>query len=281
VGDGFEFLKDPAPVPKRCAFCRQELGADLPTRCARCSAVYHSDCWAANGKRCAVYGCEPAPKPVAAAPAREPFRFPVESSSGYWVFIVVGILVTRGLTSTTPDRNRTSIESPPPRAERSSPNDVRAEPRDSLFFERGCFHYDHQDWNECIGDFELAGAKLPSLRDAAEIRMFFARSRLGRGVTAKRQLLDYLQNRRWKVNAYEERSLLFVAGEIPEKEYLDRISQPERECEAYFYAGTLRLIAGDVSVARDYFTRSVATNVSQYSEFMSARAELKALDSGR
>src|SRR6185503_21143525 len=118
---GFEFLKDPAPLPKRCAFCRQEVGGVVPTRCRRCAALYHSDCWAANGKRCAVYGCEPAEKPVAAAPAPERYRLPAETPSGNrgtWILVVFGIFVLRLISPRTQDHHLTPIEYSPVRIER-------------------------------------------------------------------------------------------------------------------------------------------------------------------
>jgi len=177
-GKGFEFLKDPAPLPKRCAFCRQEVGTDVPTRCARCDAPYHSDCWAANDRRCAIYGCEPAEKPVEAVPVRATvrptYRLSTESSSGWgrggWIFLVVLIPNIIRLVASTHSRSTTPIEVPVVR--------IESGPRRSTLFDRGCFNYDLQEWKESISYFQMVAVENPSLRDEAQIRIFFASSRL-------------------------------------------------------------------------------------------------------
>lgn len=304
-GKGFEFLKDPSPVPRRCAFCRQELETAVPVRCRRCAAGYHSDCWDANGKRCAVYACEPVETPVPAeeAPRPQPYRLPQERSTGsgrgWLIFVALGISSLTRICATTnshPHRTRTPVKSPAPQyerysrqTERSSPIYEPAEPRNTPFFVRGCALYDLQQWNECLAEFEEAASRLPSLRDAAHIRMFFARSRLGESERAARLLREYLKSPRWEnLDSWGEKSLLFVAGEIPENEYLKQIPpsangtpQPERACEAYFYAGTLRLLAGDEVRARVYLGLCMGTHVIRSSEYGSARAEIQALDSKR
>lgn len=91
---------DAAGAP--CAYCRQEVGAPASQSCPRCAALYHPDCWQANGRRCAVYACEPAiPSTTAPAPAwpqerlapAEPRRIP-----GLWILIALGIsALTSGL----------------------------------------------------------------------------------------------------------------------------------------------------------------------------------------
>jgi hypothetical protein len=282
-GKGFEFLKDPAPLPKRCAFCRQEVGTDDPTRCARCAALYHSDCWAANSQRCAVYGCEPAEKPVEAVPVRvavrPTYRLPAESNSGWsrggWIFLVVLIPNIIRLVASTHSRSTSPIESPPVR--------IESGPRRSLFFERGCFNYDLQEWKESISNFQMAAAGDPSLRDEAQIRIFFAASRLGESEKALGAFRGYLQTRlNPDSRTWEAQSLRFVAGMIPESEYLDvAAAEPERVSQALFYAATLRLIAGDTPAARAFFARCVATGTGRSREVQTAKWEIDALDRKR
>ena len=52
----------------------------------------------------------------------------------------------------------------------------------------------------------------------------------------------------------------------------------QQQCEAYFYAGSKRLIAGDKTTARDYFQKCLATGVKNFCEYQSAAADLKALN---
>lgn len=63
---------EPVESGARCAFCLLELDDPIRTSCFRCHALYHADCWDANGARCAVYACDPA----AWSPARPPRRRP-------------------------------------------------------------------------------------------------------------------------------------------------------------------------------------------------------------
>ncbi|MEK7466406.1 MAG: hypothetical protein AAB074_03235 [Planctomycetota bacterium] len=73
------------------------------------------------------------------------------------------------------------------------------------------------------------------------------------------------------------------AGDLAEPELLAaaRHANPKTEsgqvCLAYFYAGSKHLLAGDKTVARDYFQKVVATNQKDYLQHTSAAAELKAL----
>ena len=61
----------------------------------------------------------------------------------------------------------------------------------------------------------------------------------------------------------------------------DKTTDAERHCEAYFYAGTKRLIDGDKKTAQDYFEKCVATGLKNFSEYDCAAAELKALKAAK
>ncbi|MFQ5474121.1 MAG: hypothetical protein ACE5FA_14725, partial [Dehalococcoidia bacterium] len=73
----------------------------------------------------------------------------------------------------------------------------------------------------------------------------------------------------------------FLTGAIGEKAFLgsakgDTPKQTrEQECEAYFYAGTLRDIAGDEAKALEYFKACVETGVSNYIEYETSSTILK------
>lgn len=95
-----------------CAYCRQDVGADPGTSCPRCEAVYHPDCWTSNLNRCAIYGCEPAPKlPPVPAPLARPIlqapELPRTGSNWAWlapVFIVAVLSVARLGSNPSPPR---------------------------------------------------------------------------------------------------------------------------------------------------------------------------------
>lgn len=70
---------------------------------------------------------------------------------------------------------------------------------------------------------------------------------------------------------------LFVAGQVPERDLLAEAKTKEQQCEAFYYAGLARLFRGDNSTARDFFQKSAATEVREYTEYRLALAELSRL----
>jgi tetratricopeptide (TPR) repeat protein len=157
-----------------------------------------------------------------------------------------------------------------------------------LFFDRGCARYNLHQWKECIPDFQAAGAKDPTLRDESQIRVFLARGRIGQAKEALAQLTYYLLHHPMKdTGPWARESLRFAARLISESEYLQRIPSAQgkldagKACEAYFHAGTIRLLKGDRSGARDLFERALQTGADPCEEYTSARAELTALQTGR
>jgi lipoprotein NlpI len=78
----------------------------------------------------------------------------------------------------------------------------------------------------------------------------------------------------------------FLLGEIDERELLlsANDAEPEkakdRRCEAYYYAGMVRLLEGKRGAARALFQRCVQTDVWRYREYVLAKAELARMDAG-
>ena len=75
----------------------------------------------------------------------------------------------------------------------------------------------------------------------------------------------------------------FLTGQLSEPEFLaaaknaDSKKEAGQLCEAYFYAGSKHLFAGDKAAATDYFEKCIATEQKDYFEYASAVAELKFL----
>ncbi len=64
-------------VGSMCTICQTPIEtAEAVRQCAKCDLWYHQECWHENGG-CAAYGCELAPKPVAAPQI-------VPSATGVW-----------------------------------------------------------------------------------------------------------------------------------------------------------------------------------------------------
>jgi tetratricopeptide (TPR) repeat protein len=76
---------------------------------------------------------------------------------------------------------------------------------------------------------------------------------------------------------------LFVADQLDEQALLaaaekkDAVPALSRQCEAFYYIGIKRLFNGDKAGARDFFQKSVATGVREYTEYQFAAAELARL----
>lgn len=75
----------------------------------------------------------------------------------------------------------------------------------------------------------------------------------------------------------------FLAGVIDEKTFLAEAQISDLEpvagqlCEAYYFAGMMRLVKDDPQGARDFFQKSVATGIKPYNEYRFAQAELDRL----
>ena len=111
-----------------------------------------------------------------------------------------------------------------------------------------------------------------------------SRAGLGEADTATTELQKYLSGRaNGKTEDWVAKIGQYLAGQLAEREFLAaaKNADPKKEagqlCEAYFYAGSKRLLAGDKAAAADYFQKSIATDMKDYYEYASAAAELKFL----
>jgi lipoprotein NlpI len=370
-GDGgiLVITGDSPPSSRRCAFCLQEVGLNPSMRCPRCVAVYHADCWAANDRKCAIYGCVPAPAVpprVRVIPVgREPSGIGSALTRGAGIFVVIALINFMRFLSTTHTDRFSSLYSDlrlksfearqlfsTTRSDeeeileatfllQSSPQDAKLyfargaayrrkgdlaaalwdlnktlelnpqsgeayhhrghvrvdlkdlegaasdfghawalDPREpESIYDRGCASYDLHAWEDCLKDFAVAYEKIPSLRTYAQIRFCLARCRMGQRTAAEKDLELFLE-RRSISDPWIEELLRFVAGLSNEELLFDAASvdPKERLCQANYYAGTLRLLDGDEEQARIYFLSCLETRSTEYREFASAAAELRALD---
>ena len=67
-----------------------------------------------------------------------------------------------------------------------------------------------------------------------------------------------------------------TAGEVlAEIDAADSAKRVERQCEAYFYLGSARLIAGDRQAAARLYRNSIATDVKRFIEYIGATIDLE------
>ena len=77
--------------------------------------------------------------------------------------------------------------------------------------------------------------------------------------------------RHYLVGQTYESELIKEAGNVNRKQ------DAEQKCEAWFYAGSKRLVEEDKKTAAEYFEKCVLTDQKQFFEYHSAVAELKFL----
>lgn len=124
--------------------------------------------------------------------------------------------------------------------------------------------------------------------DFPRFRVWLIRARLGETEAATSELQTYLAGRTTgKPDDWASKVGHFLTGQLSELEFLaaakdaDQKTEASKLCQAYFYAGSKRLFAGDKATAMDYLQRSIATDRKDFIEYASAVAELKALKGQR
>ncbi len=143
--------------------------------------------------------------------------------------------------------------------------------------------YDTRSWAEAAADLRRA-LQLGSWNDDyAHLYLWLTRARLGDRVAATEELKGHAARRTGGERAVQwfQKIALFLTDQISESALLQAAAQGnderevrERECEAYFYAGTKRLVEGDKDAAAACFQKSVGTGIVEFIEYLSAQAEL-------
>lgn len=160
---------------------------------------------------------------------------------------------------------------------------IQLNPKKAIYYHsRGCLFYDNHDFDQALGDFRKA-IELDETIDYSRFRVWLAMARLGQRPAATREMEYYLRRRTTgKRGDWESMVMHFLIGQLSERSFLNTATKGDakalgKDCEAYFYAGSMRLIDGKKSTAEEYFKKSVATNRKDFMEYRSALAELSHL----
>ena len=162
---------------------------------------------------------------------------------------------------------------------------IELDPKSGVpYSSRGCLRYNAHAFSDALVDFRK---RLNSdSGDLASVHhwVWLVRARLGERDAATKELRDYLDQRKTgKPDDWLAQMSRFLAGQLTEADFLkaadsaDKRKDTEQHCGAWFYAGTVRLIAGDKAAAKDYFEKCLATGAKTLAEYLSAEAELKFL----
>jgi lipoprotein NlpI len=149
----------------------------------------------------------------------------------------------------------------------------------------GCLQDDLGRQEEALASLRRAVALDPKLF-YCHFRIWLIRTRLGQGADATPELAAYLKTREGEPDHDWELCVgHFLAGDTTQPDFMAQAPKtvvretdgPEHLCEAYYYSGMKRLLAGDKPGAADLFQKCIGTAQENFSEYTSAKAELKRL----
>lgn len=153
----------------------------------------------------------------------------------------------------------------------------------------GRVYYNQGKYKEALSKYEEA-VNLGVVDIYDRLFYFLLQRRVGKSKQAQAQLRDFSNS--LKEESWITPIVRFYLGDIPEsmvwKSAEDKDPQKEKEqkCEAYYYLGMAYLLNIDVelnstgpdtTVAKKYFEKCVASNVTDFFEYEFAEIELKRL----
>ena len=143
------------------------------------------------------------------------------------------------------------------------------------------------DWSGAMSDLQKYCRLAPSSPNAdyARFWIWFIRVQHGQEAEADRELADALAHH-WNGAPGQWSSQIgrFLLGQITEKAFLAAAAAPtpdrdrSQHCEAWYYAGMIRLLSGDKAAAKEYFQKSLATGDDQSLPYSLAQGQLKMLE---
>jgi len=164
---------------------------------------------------------------------------------------------------------------------------IKLQPKDALSYRRrGHLHYDAGRWFDSLKDLGMA----TQLQDDVKhdnydlLRIWLIGSRLGERDKATALLEAHLKNHSSaKMSDWYKAICLFLLGRSSEETLIRAADDPdfkkanEQSCEAYFFAGSVRIIDGDRSQALPLLRQCIATNLTHFTEHASAKAEVESI----
>lgn len=154
-----------------------------------------------------------------------------------------------------------------------------------VYYGRGLLDYNLHKFNDALADFSKS-CELDldvTNRDCSHFYVWLIQTRLGEKDNATKELQTYWNSRKTGTpDDWPSRISSFLTGQLTEPVFFkvadntDKKTNQEQHCQAYFYAGSKRLIEGDKTTATDYFKKCLATGCSAFDvdEIISATAEL-------
>jgi tetratricopeptide (TPR) repeat protein len=162
---------------------------------------------------------------------------------------------------------------------------IELNPKDAgSYNNRAALYFLAHNWRAALNDYNQLFQFSNQSQDFPHLYVWLIRARMGETDAANKELADYLDQRGNAArNDWYSNVASFLLGRASEIELLaigkipDDRSKTGHLCEAWFYIGMKKLLAGDKTGAESCFQASVATNQQEYTEYHFAEAELRAL----
>lgn len=146
------------------------------------------------------------------------------------------------------------------------------------YYVRGSANYLAHQWDAAVKDYRHFCELNLEFRTYPNFFIWMIRSQQGKRDDADKELDAYLTSNRKRLGPWEKKVGNFLLGHMSESDFLRTSNSNGAQCEAWFYAGLKRELAGEKKVARDYLQKCVATGKKPAYEYGFAVAELKALN---
>lgn len=162
---------------------------------------------------------------------------------------------------------------------------VELEPESpEVYRNRGILRQATSHWQEALEDYQRAIERGGDDDGYTQFYSWLERAHGGLREVADRELTDYMR-KMWPVmeEKWSGQVAGFLLGKVKEDAFLNAASSSDankdagQHCEAFYYAGMVRLLAGDKDAAAEDFRRCLATGKRTFTEYQFAKAELAAL----
>jgi len=150
------------------------------------------------------------------------------------------------------------------------------------YYGRGRIYYLTQQWEEALRDFRHCCEKAPDQANYPRFFIWLIRARLGEVPAADGELAAWFgPGKKAKAERWERNIGAFLLDRMSEADFLGAArhgNDSGRQCEAWFYAGMKRFLAGDTTAERDDLRKCLATDRKDFDEYGFAAAELRLLE---
>jgi tetratricopeptide (TPR) repeat protein len=160
---------------------------------------------------------------------------------------------------------------------------IELEPKNAATYNnRAALFFATRNWGAALQDYNRFLELSKEDQEYPRLYVWLIRVRMGQTGAANKELLDYLQQRGNTADWFSTVTS-HVLGKISDADLLtaakssDKSKERGQLCEAWFYIGMKKLMAGDKTGAQACFNKSLATDQKDSTEYHFARAELKAL----